>query len=272
MFAARLAVARAVLSAWWVRYGAPPVALLAIYDLFLSQFVPEEWAKKWPKFWMVIDHIAALLPWWGWSLVLAGMLVLASFEYAFRRARSGRAAPLYPKWKYRVDPATGQYQCTLVGNADAEKEIGKSWTDDPHEHGVQVVPLPAELRQDGKLIHLRERADANGNFAHGPAPTVPGLCEANIQIGGAIEGRPRSTSVSLIERISLPAPLIDSKENRECVACRHSDFGLHGLSDNPICLRNRNEIQGIWHTCKDTRADSNLCANGQWFEPRTSKP
>jgi hypothetical protein len=89
---------------------------------------------------------------------------------------------LYPKWMYRANPDTGQYQCTLVGNAEAEAEIGPTWTDDPHGHGIAVVPLPAELRSDGTLMHLRTRADANGNFAYGPAPTVPGVCEGSIRI------------------------------------------------------------------------------------------
>lgn len=82
----------------------------------------------------------------------------------------------YPKWKYRKDPQSGAFQSTLVGTAEAETEIGNSWTDDPHGHGVAVVPYPAQLYQNGTLMHFPDHCpDANGNHAHGPAPTVPGM-------------------------------------------------------------------------------------------------
>jgi hypothetical protein len=59
-----------------------PVA--AIYDLLLSQFIPEHFARKFPKAWEVALMTGNLLSWWGWLLVLAGILVIASFEYAIR--------------------------------------------------------------------------------------------------------------------------------------------------------------------------------------------
>lgn len=84
----------------------------------------------------------------------------------------------YPKWKYRVDPMSGAFQSTLVASAEIENEIGASWTDDPHAHGVEVVPMPAELLEDGSIIHSPEGSrheDANGNFAYGPKPTATGV-------------------------------------------------------------------------------------------------
>jgi len=89
---------------------------------------------------------------------------------------------LYPKWKYRVHPSEGVFQSTLVGTAEAEQEIGDSWTDDPHEHGVEVVLYPAEVTPGGTLMHHGTQADANGNHPHGPAPTAPG-------INGVVVGR-----------------------------------------------------------------------------------
>ena len=59
----------------------------------------------------------------------------------------------YPKWKYRKDPVDGKFQSTLVGNEKAEAELGASWTDNPHEHGIVVVPYPAELTPAGTLVH-----------------------------------------------------------------------------------------------------------------------
>lgn len=96
-----------------------------------------------------------------------------SKKAAAKKTSSRAPRLLYPKWKYRVDE-DGNFQSTLVGNATAEEEIGKSWTDDPHEHGVDVVPYPAELTAGGSVVHHGTRADANGNFAHGPAPTATG--------------------------------------------------------------------------------------------------
>lgn len=81
----------------------------------------------------------------------------------------------FPKYKYRVDPHSGAFQSTLVGNAEAEQEIGPTWTDDPHEHGVEVVAYPAEMTLAGTLMHHPTRPDANGNHAYGPAPTHPGI-------------------------------------------------------------------------------------------------
>jgi hypothetical protein len=88
----------------------------------------------------------------------------------------------FPKWKYRKDPTDGKFQSTLVGNAKAEEELGPSWTDDPHEHGIEVVPYPAELSPGGQLMHHAHTPDANGNFAYGPPPTAAG-------IGGSLIGR-----------------------------------------------------------------------------------
>jgi hypothetical protein len=89
----RLSFIRGTLSTWWVRWFAPLIAFFALYDLCLSQFIPEELAKKAPKIWMIVDGVIGFLPWWGWTLVLAGMLVLASFEYNYRRAVPPRRLP-----------------------------------------------------------------------------------------------------------------------------------------------------------------------------------
>jgi hypothetical protein len=75
----------------------------------------------------------------------------------------------YPKWKYRIDPVDGKFQATLVGNAQSESEIGDSWTDDPHVHGIEVVPTFGQ-------------ADASGKVAFGPKPSVPGMTSAKIGI------------------------------------------------------------------------------------------
>lgn len=88
----------------------------------------------------------------------------------------------YPKWKHRRDPYSGAFQNTLVASAEVEAQLaaegeaqGAPWTDDPHEHGIDVVPLPSELTPAGTLMHHASRPDANGNHAYGPAPTAVGV-------------------------------------------------------------------------------------------------
>jgi len=87
----------------------------------------------------------------------------------------------YPKWKYRNHPE-GFFQSTLVADAEVDAEVSAlGYTDDPHEHGVEVVPYPAELTLGGTVMHHKAHgADANGNYAHGPAPTVPGVNGGSI--------------------------------------------------------------------------------------------
>jgi hypothetical protein len=84
----------------------------------------------------------------------------------------------YPKWKYSAD--SQGFRSTLVADARAEAELGEAWTDDPHAHGFEVVPYPAELREDGTIVHHAARPDANGNHAYGPAPTASGINGAEI--------------------------------------------------------------------------------------------
>ena len=86
----------------------------------------------------------------------------------------------YPKWKYSTD-AQGNFLSTLIGTAEAEAQLGIAWTDDPHAHGVEVVPYPAVLTEDGRIVHHAARPDANGNHAYGPPPTAPGINGAAIE-------------------------------------------------------------------------------------------
>lgn len=79
----------------------------------------------------------------------------------------------FPKWKYSVDH--DGFRSTLVASAEVEAELGAAWTDDPHVHGVEVVPYPAEVTMAGTLMHHPTRPDANGNHAYGPRPIAPGI-------------------------------------------------------------------------------------------------
>lgn len=88
----------------------------------------------------------------------------------------------YPKWMYRKDPVEGGFQSTLVGSEEIATQLAADgWNEDPHSHGIEVVPYPAELTPAGVLMHHPTRPDANGNHAFGPKPTAAG-------IGGSVVG------------------------------------------------------------------------------------
>jgi hypothetical protein len=91
----RLAVLRQIFNHRWVKVALGLWVWVATYDTFVSQVVPEDLAQKAPKLRGVIAMTSGWLPWWGWLLVLAALIVAASFEYAFRRAMEPRprAAP-----------------------------------------------------------------------------------------------------------------------------------------------------------------------------------
>src|SRR2546430_7260541 len=74
-----------------------------IYDLLLSHFIPEEISKKAPKAWQVAVIAGGWFPWWGWSLILAAIMTVASFEYAIRIKRSHEASVSAPP---PVSPST----------------------------------------------------------------------------------------------------------------------------------------------------------------------
>ncbi len=85
-----LELAKTIRRHWWVDLLLALWTLLAAYDLLLSQLIPEEYSRKAPKAWEAAVMAGGWLPWWGWMLVLAAILVIGSLEFAFRVARSSR--------------------------------------------------------------------------------------------------------------------------------------------------------------------------------------
>lgn len=59
--------------------------IVSIYDQLLSQFIPEKISQHAPKAWEVTIMMGNLLPFWGWLLILAAILVFASFEFGIRQ-------------------------------------------------------------------------------------------------------------------------------------------------------------------------------------------
>jgi hypothetical protein len=80
----RVAVARKIFDRRWVKIALVTWGLIAAYDTFLSQFVPEPLAKRFPKMHELITAWSGWLPGWAWLLIPAGIIALACFEYAVR--------------------------------------------------------------------------------------------------------------------------------------------------------------------------------------------
>ena len=85
-------IAKQSLFKWFFRLW----AAVATYDLIVSQFIPEEYAKHLPKAWQFAMTTGNILPLWGWLLILAGILVLGALEYAYRIHRVVAARPPAP--------------------------------------------------------------------------------------------------------------------------------------------------------------------------------
>lgn len=60
-----------------VRYGGGFVAVVAAWDAFFNQF-------ELPKIGSLVGMSGALLPWWGWLLILQALFVYGLFEYVRR--------------------------------------------------------------------------------------------------------------------------------------------------------------------------------------------
>src|SRR5271166_3148176 len=73
------------LLAFWAATGA--------WDLVLSEWVPEEYAKRLPRVYQVIAVTTGLFSWQIWIVVGALIFAFAGVEYGFRRTR-GPVQPL----------------------------------------------------------------------------------------------------------------------------------------------------------------------------------
>jgi hypothetical protein len=71
----------------WVRIVATLWFCSGLWDLALSQWVPEEISKKLPKFYQMVSMTTGLLSWQIWLLIGALIAVVTSLEYAARNRR-----------------------------------------------------------------------------------------------------------------------------------------------------------------------------------------
>ena len=71
----------------WSRLLLLAWAALGSWDLFVSQFIPERIARKFPKAYQVIEMTTGWLSWQQWLFVGLFLVAFLSSEYAFRLKR-----------------------------------------------------------------------------------------------------------------------------------------------------------------------------------------
>jgi hypothetical protein len=80
----RFTVLREITQRRWVRILLVVWALSGIYDLALSEWIPESVSSHLPRVYQVVAMTAGLVPWMVWLLAGAVIIVAGSVEYAFR--------------------------------------------------------------------------------------------------------------------------------------------------------------------------------------------
>ena len=86
----RFAIAAKIARSKWFQLLLILWGVVTFYDTVVSQFVPESFSKRFPKMHELITETSGWLPLWGWLLVLAAIVVGASFEYAVRTSPERR--------------------------------------------------------------------------------------------------------------------------------------------------------------------------------------
>jgi hypothetical protein len=145
--------------------------VIATWDTFVSQFIPEETAKSFPKAHQVIAMTYGWLSVQTWLLIGAGIVVLASLEYAARHKwklelATGADAPIYDSsrplqaifWVFavslvgfvwlldlRVIPKTAQGTLpTPIPAAPAAQSAAPPPTQPPPKPTPTPAPIPKE--------------------------------------------------------------------------------------------------------------------------------
>lgn len=90
---ARISFLLEILQRPWVRALGLIWAASGVWDLALSEWIPEPIAKKLPRVYQVVAMTTGLLPWEIWLLIGALIVVVAAIEYAFRHKQRSETAP-----------------------------------------------------------------------------------------------------------------------------------------------------------------------------------
>ncbi len=89
-------------------------AASGVWDLALSEWIPEAYSKNLPRAYQVIAMTTGLLSWQIWIVAGALIFAFACLEYAVRRARAADWSPL----PSMASPATPNFNYTPALSAD----------------------------------------------------------------------------------------------------------------------------------------------------------
>ena len=88
----RIALLRSVYNRPLSRRALSLWAIIAAYDTFVSQILPEELAKKAPRVAKVVSMTSGWLSWKEWLLVPVVFFILIQFDYIYRRSQKNKNA------------------------------------------------------------------------------------------------------------------------------------------------------------------------------------
>jgi hypothetical protein len=82
-FAQRLTVLREISKQTWIRFLSCVWFISGLWDLFLSEWIPEEYGKRLPRVYQVVAMTAGLASWTVWVLFGATIIVVGAVEWAY---------------------------------------------------------------------------------------------------------------------------------------------------------------------------------------------
>jgi hypothetical protein len=87
-----------------------------LWDLVLSEWIPEEYGKHLPRAYQVVAMTAGLASWQVWLLIGAAIVVFAAIEYAYRRTNAAKspALPQAESTEESVRPSDVEESRTLL--------------------------------------------------------------------------------------------------------------------------------------------------------------
>jgi hypothetical protein len=129
-------ILKSILKPWHIRIGLGVAAALYFYDALSSQF-------GLPTLGAVIGMSGALMPWWGWLLVIQAILMLALFEYVRRLAAS------FSVVKPALDAASPGPPPALRSDLDQLQASTIA------SFNQKLTELRRDLAKEGKLLEVR---------------------------------------------------------------------------------------------------------------------
>jgi hypothetical protein len=79
----RLSILKQALSHGWTKILLPLWAILASYDLLLSEVIPQDLASKLPR----LSKYLGMISWQGWFLIGFAISLIAIFEFAYKKSQ-----------------------------------------------------------------------------------------------------------------------------------------------------------------------------------------